>query len=274
MSGGIGHAVQLIFERIPKPILIRTFMPETYGTYYREVNIEDRIADLVIRKQVIRDCSLRAGQAMTLPVAPNWIVRYEDPPRTIIKVPMQARQNLPMVSVLSVGYSNIGTAYSGYLPPNGLIPVGGSQMQNYAMKAMDSASAIMSLTSTSVSITPDGGSIIVLDAPRITQALQAEVILGYDDQISSLSPRNYDLFGKICLAATKMYIFNNLVVDMDRGEISGGADLGRFTEMVNKFESAEEEYDRLLNEEWYAAEMYSNPITKQQYIQSMIGPGR
>ena len=250
-------------------------MPVRYGgARYQEVNIEDQIADLVIRKQVIRDCALIAGQAMTIPVAANWIVRYEDPPRTIIKIPMEARQMLPMVSVLSVGYSNIGTAYSGYLPPNGLIPVGGSQMQNYAMKAMDSASAIMSLTSTSITLSADGGSILVLDAPRITQALQAEVVLGYDDQISSLSPRNYDLFGKICLAATKMYIFNNLVIDMDRSEISGGADLGRFTELVSKYESAEEEYDRLLKEEWYAAEIYANPITKQQYLQSMIGPGR
>ena len=270
MSGGISYALKVITERIPPQILNRVFVTQKYGRHFNEVSVESIIFDKVVAHTVIRDCGLRGHNEATIPLSMDWIERYEEPPRTIIAIPEIARQMLPIISVLSVGYSNIGTAYSGYLPPHGLIPQGASQMQNYARMAMDSVSAVMSLTSTATYISPDGGSIILLDAPRITQPLTASVILGQDSEMSALSPRQFDIFSKLCVAAVKMYIYNNYDIEMDRGELAGGQQIGRFAERLREYADAEEEYDRILNEDWYATEIYSNPVSRAKYFMSMI----
>lgn len=274
MSGGILYALKVVTERIPPQILNRVFMVPKYGHHFNETSLERIIYDKVIVNTVIRDCALRGHNEATIPIAMDWVERFEEPPRTFIHIPPIARQYLPIVSVLSVGYSNIGTAYSGYLPPHGLIPQGASQLQNYARMAMDSTSAVMSLTSTATYISVDGGSIILLDAPRITQPLTASVILGQDSEMSALSPRQFDLFGKLCVAAVKTYIYNNYDIEMDRGELAGGQQLGRFAERLREYADAQEEYDRILEEDWYATDVYSNPISRAKYFMSMIGPGR
>ena len=92
--------------------------------------------------------------------------------------------------------------------------------------------------------------------------------------MSDLSNNMAFLFAKLCEYAAKRYIYTNLDISVDRAELEGGASIGRFADRLREYSDAAEEYDRLLEEEWYGATVYDNPISKESFITSMIGPGR
>lgn len=274
MAFAINAALKRITDRIPAEILKRTFRGNQYTTYYNVESIESVITREVIRGTVIPDCSLHGGTEINIPILAEWVQRFDIPPRMVISIPPEARQMQEIVSVLIVGYSNIGMSYQGYLP-NGMNPVGMSQSLNYARMAMDSASSIQPLVCSALKVTPDGGGIVVLDAPtRVTMPLCASVVLGHDSNMSDIGPRIVPLFARLCEFATKMYIYTHIDISVDRAELEGGASIGRFADRMREYAEAADEYDRILEEEWYASTTYDNPISKEKFIKSMIGPAR
>lgn len=274
MAFAINAGLKRIKDIIPPELLRRAFMPTQYDTYYNVQTIESVIMTEVIRNSVIPDCNRNGGTTMTIPIMAHWVERFDIPPRIVISIPPEARQYQEITAVRIVGYSNIGMSYQGYLPSS-VNPVGMSQTLNYARMVMDASSSIQPLVCSSVKVSPDGGGLVVLDAPtRVTMPLCATVVLGYDSEMSDLSNNMTFLFAKLCEYAAKRYIYTNLDISVDRAELEGGASIGRFADRLREYSDAAAEYDRLLEEEWYGATVYDNPISKENFITSMIGPGR
>lgn len=273
MSGAIAYALKKIALEIPQQILNEVFAVKQYrnSSFYSVQTIESIIKEKIIVNHVIPDIALNAGTEMNIPILPAWISVYEDPPRTLISIPPEARQLQQIVSVLSVGYSAINNAF---LPTTSYMDVGSSnQLGRYGKMVLDAVSISTPLTSVGTHITPDGGGIVLLDAPRITAPLVAKVMIGYDQYMSELTPRMYPLFKRLCVAMTKSYIYNQYDIDIDKGQVIGGVTISRFAERVREYSESLAEYNELLDE-WLAGEVYSQPSSKIRYFDSLIGPGR
>lgn len=273
MSGAIAYALKKIMFTIPQPIINEVFTVKKYSrsNFYNVQTVESIIKEKIICDQVIPDLSLYGGVETTIPISTGWITRFEDPPRTLITIPPEARQLEQIVSVLTVGFTSYNAGYVPTIPATQHFS--SNQLANYAKMAMDASSAIQPMASTATYITPDGGGIVILDAPRITLPLAARVILGYNQEMSQLSPRLYPAFAELCILMTKAYIYNQYDIEIDKGQVMGGVTIGRFAERIREYDSAQQEYEEKI-QDWLAGEIFSNPASKINYFDSIIGVGR
>ena len=92
-----------------------------------------------------------------------------------------------------------------------------------------------------------------------------------DTEMTNLNPRSFRAFAKLVEYAVKSYIYNELVVTMDIGELYAGNQLGRFKEIVDSYEEAEEMYMTHLNEVMGKVLILNDPEAQRRHVQLLVG---
>ena len=98
-----------------------------------------------------------------------------------------------------------------------------------------------------------------------------KVMVENDKNLFNLSPRYYNEFYKLCLLATKAFIYNKLVIEADRGMIYNGHELGKFNDILDSYNNAAEEYEQLLDDKWGKIGFMMDRQNMSDFVRSMIG---
>jgi len=247
---------------IPKDILDLAFI-KRYQYYTAElVSVDKLIIDNVIEAKVLPDLNVVRGQEISISldecemftVTPDAF-RYE----TIIKVPPKILNGRNIVSPLSIvlEYGPTNTGSSNYLVQT-------------AEAAINSRSATTGFSTTDLELIGNNTVLVHENLPVILGYLN--VMIENDKNMNNLNPKYYNAFGELCILATKSYIYNTLVVDLNKGLIVGGHEISIIKEIIDNYQDAYESYMEMLKERMGKILFMNDDKSYSKYIQLGVNP--
>lgn len=248
MIDPITKALQDVFFEIPREILEATFKPAI-----RSKTLDACIMDDLIRGKVLTDCNIYGGKLVKIPMTLDNAICLDAPvPYTLgvaatwstYRIHPRARENRPIAATIAIRFPyNYTSAYqaTGCNPTSGITL---SQLACSALNAMTFQNAITTPTPVLLS-----GDTIRLDPPQLSHMdWILECRLCFDQDFTNMDVNSLQTFGNLVMAATKAYIYNQMIITVDRTYLSGGQELGIFKQLVESYADQADKYKEHLVE--------------------------
>jgi hypothetical protein len=208
----IHYAVNVIKYSIPKPVLDLVCGSVNYGrgvVSELETNIEKRILT-----RVLVDCNLEGHNIIYVKLS-ECSVLNESNGTIVVKVPSRLRGGRDLISALGVVNEETGERGPG---------AGSTRSEAQCRLVNKDTVEIYSAESLS-------GNDLLL-----------KLNVSYDSRMSDLNPKSYPDFAKACVYAAKAYVYNELIISLDKGQLYYGHNIESIGRIVDKYEDAEQEY--------------------------------
>jgi len=261
----VKYALDRLSLEIPSEILNLAFMRKA-TVYSIPTTLEKQITDLVIEPIVLKDCNLIGGIELTIPVNGCNVTYYEhamNQRNLVISVPYELTNNKKVLNALSltanVTYTNM-TNTSG----NPLINSANNVM--YHMGSVGSSTVITNLELIAPNV------ILVHDNVMAIANGFLRIIVENNSNLSNLQPSSYIAFSELVTYAVKAFIYNKLVIALDKGELYNGHELSKVSDIVDDYSSALEDYKTFLKEKMAKILFMNNSVSMSRYIQGMVSP--
>lgn len=273
----IRYSIAEVKRRVNRHILDKAFTKRTFDyRYTNQINVDDQILSLVLRPRVLLDCNLVGGVTAMVPLdglpidKPNNYI-------TIIHVPKTRTNNKSIISVSNVNYYDLGISglYSGapgYGYNASIDMTENTASMNAALGIMASLDRIP-ITSTSDAQLVAENTIMIKDVFAMPPTAVLRCTLENDENLSNIQPRSFKDFAQLVEFAVKSHIYNELIVDMDMGELQGGQALGIFKQIVESYSDAEQNYQDKLKA-WMAISVMNDGPAFHRFIKLAVGANR
>lgn len=248
MKNTINLILRYVQSRIPEEILIEAFQP---NKVHRSLDV--LIKELVILDYVLPQCNIFAGRPKKIRLITSYIMNVDDLDTgtflpgnySIYKIPPEARENRPINAVLDLSYpANLQFAF-GVGNDGGMVT--GRSVSNSASELLSSVTRVPSYIAPSPVLIDGHAGIIRVEPPsNLFSEWILSCVLEYDKNFSNISPNMIPSLQKMTLLATKSYIFNALVVKLSHGRLVAGSQLEAISNVVDKYEEAEEQFQEAL----------------------------
>lgn len=261
----IKHAIDRVLLTIPKDILKLAFMkkPEIYRI---ETTLEQQINDLIIDKIVLTDINLIGGITITIPVNKCFTYTYGHEDGTtskIIKVPPTLLNNKKIITPLSLMVSK--TTHVKHMSNNtGLLDLTKAKLN------FDNNSNNI-ITTSNLELISTNTILINEDLFTLSNATM-EVTVENNRNLNNIKPANRLIFTKLVILAVKAFIFNSLVLELDKGSLYYGHELSRLGDIVNSYEEAYNDYQLMLKEKWMKISFMNDSKAMDDFINLSISP--
>jgi hypothetical protein len=244
----IQKAVSELKFRIPKAILEKTFLTTNkYGMINYSSNVDEQIIRNVIKARVLVDCNMVGGVEELIPLV-GLESEKPTPSTTVVMIPKTLTQGKSINSVLNISFlppnaaaglsTGMGTSRC---PPNPMLQ---------ATSAMANALDGIPVVSTARVELINENVILIRDNINLPPNCYLRCILANDDELSNIQLRSYRFFANLVEYATKSYIYNELIINMDQDQLMGGASIGIFKEVVSGYADSEQNYRDYLQDVW------------------------
>jgi len=247
MISPFSSALRMIFNNIPKEILEAAFRPKDY-----QVTLDQRIKDVIINGRVLPDCNINAGKIKRIPLS-SCMIEYVTPdpgfssilsptPGSLYRVPPNARENRDITGVIDISYLY---DYGGFNDSPFGLGSNGNTVRSMAAAVLNSHTGRNScLTPTPTLL---ANNMILINPTNSFISDWALVCrLGYDEEFTNLNNGAVVPLSKLILIATKVYIWVTLTIQIDQAMLSGGQELGKFKDVVDRYQEELEKYDDAL----------------------------
>lgn len=275
MSNAVTQAVSYIKNRIPKKVLELTFMRREALTGHLRRGTRSLDAEIiknVIEGIVIPDCNRHGGTELPLYIG-NLVPVSKERGGTVYKIPKDMTNG---AEIIDCQYASFIDNLSGMGPssPFGLGHKGYSHLSSLAALNMQTTMG-ESITGTSdCSVISSADNTIFITSVSGHLSVKWVLLTIENDQvINRLNPKSYTEFSKLCLYACKMYIYNNLLVELDQGYIEGGAEIGQVKNIVESYSDAADNYDDYLKDPMEVVLFLNDSRKKEEHL-FMITGGR
>lgn len=267
----IQYAINFIQRgRIPKEILREVFVNRAtsdgiMSTCGANVSMEHRIKEEVIMGRVMPDLDIIGGSTTFIPLDYPVRAEYVDPYTTIYYIPDSHTQNRPIVQLFDIHYGVLGYQNAGYA-----MQYNESAMSSEIRKVLDSAKRIpVAQTSYLGLINHNTVMVRFIFNPSATAYLSCR--LGNDDELLNLRPASFPMFARLVEQAVRAHCFNELNIPMGEAQLSGGQQLGVFSDMVRDYSNANELYDELLIPMQKILRNFNDPEGRRRHLRTVTG---
>ena len=263
---------------VPRAILEKAFL--STGVAWRQTsqtNVDEQILNNVIRARVMLDCNLIGGVQAVIPLEGLAQERPSDG-TTVIHVPKARTQGRSINSVLSVGFLSPGVA-SSWAGGNAMAATGGYAFsENTALMAatqgaLSAFDKIPMVSTARVQLIAEN-TVLVKDSFVLPPTAYLRCVLAHDEAMNSLQLRSYKPFAKLVEYAVKAYVYNELVIPLDQGELQGGQALGVIKEVVQGYSEAEQNYTDYLADFFEAILLMNDTASYEKMIRLTLGGNR
>lgn len=264
------NAVQIAINRatheIPRMILEDCFIKRFQE--YRSIpkSLEQRIKEEVILKIVLPDLNMVNGVYTYVSLA-NAKMEFSDRNTRIYYIPKEATGGRSIMTALSIGHSSIYPATYFGACDNSMITRSTAMLQ-------DSISDLQVTSNSRVELIAEN-TVIVYDAPLYPAANTVlKCILENDENLSTLRPRSIPNFVRLIILAIKGYIYNEMILEIDKARLVGGHELGMYRQILDNYADAWDQYHTMLKEKagkWWYMNDTENMTT---HIRLMLGNRR
>lgn len=235
---------------IPKELLDLAFTVRE--PHEKEYPVEQMVLEKVIRGIVRKEANIYGGKQKKIVLLPEYRekLKYDKSdaytftgPFSLYRIPPCEREGQAIVDVDGLTYRG---NYAGYVPHvNGW--AGGADVSTVGAGVMDSHTFASHPPRPNVTLLSG-------DLVRLTPSQHATIIwilhcrIGYDEQFTNLNPQAIDSFIELCIAATKMYVYNKLVIPTDKAWIESGYELNSYKIELDRYQDQADRYRELLKE--------------------------
>lgn len=257
-------AISDVRNRIPTEILNIAFMTKIALIPGKVTTLDEQIKSIICRDIVLQDCNIVRGVSYTIPVdkCNQYNISYHNNQNhLIIEVPYSLTDNREILSALGLTYAPKQTGFSG------------NELVNLASMAMNNISSnVGGVTTSNVEII---GPNTVMVHENILGGIggHLRITIENDPNFRNINNRAANAFSKLVLLATKGFIYNELVLELDKGYIYGGHDLSKIVEIVDRWENAWEEYDEYLKSKWAKISFMNDDEANSRFLKIQIAPG-
>ena len=255
-----------IKNRIPNEILNLVFLtrPHYYSNNVPNT-IDNAIDTLVFKPIVLLDLNIVGGIETVIDISKCDIQDYtnlEYANYSVITVPYSLTNGRSILSPLSLTFMPANSNMMGG-SDNGLLNSAEAMLNH-----MDPISTGY-VTSNLELIGPN--TILVRDNMFYSTGY-LRVTIENEDNLRNLHPKSAIHIAKLTLEAVKGYIYNKMVIEIDKGYVYAGHELNKFSEIIEKYEDAWEKYDELLEEIIPKIMFINNDEAYSRFIRDQINP--
>jgi hypothetical protein len=261
----IKYGIDRIMREIPREILHMAFLRKAH--YFSvETTLDKQITDLVIKKIVLRDTNVVGGMTITIPTE-KCNLRYYEKNNTehnlVIQVPYSVTGGKKILEPLSL--VDDGGGSTGYNTSRNQFT---SSMNNIFNHNANIGSGFA--TTNLELIAPN--TVLVYEEVDNLSIGYLKVLVENNENLTNISPKSYLNFGELCVLAAKQFIYNKLVIDLDKGALYNGQELGKIADIINSYENATEDYNTFIKEKWMKTMFINDKPAMSDFIKSMVGP--
>lgn len=245
----VSYCVTKVRQHIPRQLLDEAFKPQRYDpirSVRRYDNVLSQSMDDLIRTKIVEgmvalDLDQFGGTETLLPVRLAERIPY-DPWNVVFRYNKSdlGGRNIIKVHEISYGY-NLGYGVGGF----------GEAARNRNMVS----SVSRDISRATVGVEPTGSAYVELIGPNTILVNDINIIsgysnirctLGYSKFFNEIKPVYRKDLADLVVVATKAYIYNTLVIDVDEGVIRSGKTIGAFKQTLDKYEDAMQMYDEMI----------------------------
>lgn len=261
-----------IMTRIPKEVLNEAFRPHQEGR-----TLDALIKEKVIIDMVLSQANLYTGKVTKIVMNSSFLkeinvmddtqVRFMTGQAAVYQIPPEYRENRAISLVLDLSYPHQiayahGTDISGFTAARSLANRADEMLTSFTMSPNN-------ITPTPILV--DGQSGIVRLEPPIS--MHSDWILAccleFDNNLTGMSKNMIPHLQKLCLIATKMYIYNDLFIKINMGQLVSGSALEAIRSIVEEYRDKDQEYEEALLK-FRGASIFSSDHLGD-YLSLMIG---
>lgn len=261
----IKYAIDRVFLEVPIDILNLAFMRK--ATVYKvNTTIAQQIEDLVLKPIVLTDINLIGGMSLSVSVDKCSVNFYElnySNINVVINVPYTLTNNKKITNALSVVCSAADP--SRYNNTNNMV----KRLLNN--KEQNDSLMLNSQTFTNLEIIGPN-TILLHDNAIMLPNCYLNVIVENNENLSNIQPASYPSFSEMVTLAVKSYIYNKLVIELDKGAIYYGHDINKVGDIVSDYADAYEEYKTFLKEKWAKISFMNDNVNYSKFLKAMVNP--
>lgn len=267
----IVKAIDDLKYTIPIQILQLAFQRDLYNQYNPNLSLDQHIRLKVINPRVLVDCNLAGGPQVVVPLD-GVQPMYADQFTTVFEVPPHKLANRTILSVLSVSYLpylasfNMSGGGATYASPGSM-----NSVTQAAQRIGDAVSSIPVLSNAVVDLI--GHNVFSVAEPyRVSSIYYLRCVLENEENLNNIRPRSILNFSRLVELAVKSYIYNKLIVRIDRAYLEGGQELGRVKEIIDGYAESEEMYRTYLKEVWAKVAVMNDVPSYDRLIKMSVCP--
>lgn len=269
------YALNDIRRRIPAAILELAFkrqdkiVPNLRWVKKNKIeSLDSKLITDILEDKVNVDCNLKGALEFTINLQG---IPFENISHTtrIYHIPYERTEGRRIVSVGTLNYLR----YNGSMRGDYMGAVG-NQLLSAARDMSKAISTLPIVASANCEMLGDNV-IMCRDTVRhLSDNMSLTVTLENAEAMSNLKPGAYKHYAKLAELATKAHIYNTMSVEMDKGVLHAGMDLGRIREIIDGYADAQEQYDEYYDEKWGKVAFTNDRAKMYGYVTSMMGRGR
>lgn len=271
MANAVQYAINKVKQLIPKEVLHEAFVApiERDDAWSRRhssvISVDHVIREKVINQIVMPDINLQTGQRVLVPLT-GLLQEYQPDMTMVIRIPKHLTRGQSITSPYAiVAGSPIGT-------------LGGNVVTN-AGSGTDLLDALSGITQSrgAIPMAQDGNieliaeNTILLRAPvRQNGFLYLDCLIANNNLLSNAPPAAHPCFAKLVEFAVKNYIYVNCTIPVDMGQISGGMTVGAFSQWLDRFSDANDNYEDQMKI-WRKVFILTDPLSQDDHIKGVVG---
>lgn len=278
MSTAIKYALNQVRQRIPKQILDIVFKPTTkYGLsrlQYTNVSVDSTIRNEVIEGRIRPDIDTYGVQEELISLAGlhREIVPDNTFPSFVCHVPKERTGDRVITQAIAVtltpigfgmGYGNMSPGLNNTRCPT---PI----MLQTAQAIVDSNGSAPVNQTSEVSLIGEN-TIYVKNMGINQQNLSLRCLLASDSEFGNLKRPSWRKFGELVVWATKAYIYNNYIIELDQNELQGGSPIGAFRNIIEGYSDADTTYMEQRDEFMGKMLIFNDDHRMDRYTQRIFG---
>lgn len=217
---------------IPRAILDDVFIDDRAKRYRLPSSIEDGIRNKVLKGIIIPDLTTKGGTQVAIDVQGLTYSDLNNNER-IYNVPLQLTAGREITRVNYVCTST----YTGSTGNDGII----TDLE----KMQRNLSPMKEEMNGEVTLLPNNN-LLINNPLYVLSNVFLVCMLELDPHLTTIKPAYYNPLSKLAIAATKAYIYRELVLELDRAKLYDGRELGTYKDIVTNWSDMHETYEDLL----------------------------
>lgn len=275
----IQYALSEIAYAINPKILQMAFTPPERFRFQQTIvnnnTIEDRIRDKVIDGRVRNLINLRGSQEIVISLSGLPLIQEENSVGWHCHIPLHLTNGRRIVGVRSL-YMGLGTNAMGVVNTATMMGYGngmgcGKDLNLQMAEELMKNNSPLALNHTNAVYLVDENTIYCEDV-IIQGGMMLRCTVESDEEFSFLTGPYKRPFAKLCVLATKAYIYNELDIKVDQGQMISGTEVGRIREWIDKYSDAEELLQEFIDTEWTKIQIMADKPKRHNYLKLLTSP--
>jgi hypothetical protein len=254
-------AIQNVRMVIPEAILTEALMGSRYRQRGITYSLDAMIRSEVFERRMKAEMNMVGGTEMLIPLR-NAQYLIQDNVNVIVRIPREYTQGRNITTPLSISladnYAPATSIGASSAQPNSPYLQAVNSVINNVLDVPLVGSARLRLI--------DESTILINEAPSSLNMCYLRCITEYDSEMTAIQPASYPLFSEMLVLATKSWIYNELIIKMGKGYLTGGMELGVFKEVVDSYADSETLYRETLVTRWIKVALFNDSLSKQRHL--------